>query len=515
MNYKKSVIAPALTVAVGMTLLAGCADKETGANGTPATGSQTGSPQATQTAAKEPFKLSVMNVFYDAEPPKADSEALKVIEEYTNTDLNITWVPGSAYNDKLNVTLASGDLPMVVTALNVKDSAIINAMRSGMFWEVGPYLKDYPNLSKLNANVLNNVSVDGKIYGVYRFRPIARNGITFRKDWLDNLGLQEPKTLDELYNVIKAFTLNDPDKNGNADTYGLTEGDTVATVTVAQIAGFLGAPNTWDMKDGQFTPAQFTQEYKQALQFMKRLYDEKLMNNDFAIVKTPIDNINAGKAGMIFQVVDNTTSKHNDLYKKFPQAKLDVLSRFQGPKGERIIAAAGHAGEFLFPKSSVKTEADLRKALDFFDKMADQKMVNLQVWGIEGKHYKLENGKAIRTDEKTYSSEIVPFGQFRTDDWFNNNALEAGNAPELNAKVNKMLKENTALAVFNPAEPLISATFTERGKDLTSILNDASIKYIMGEIDDKGWDKAVEQWKANGGSKVMEELAKEYAKIAK
>lgn len=45
--------------------------------------------------------------------------------------------------------------------------------------------------------------------------------IHYRKDWFDALNLQSPKTLDDWYNVIKALTLNDPDKNGKNDTYGL------------------------------------------------------------------------------------------------------------------------------------------------------------------------------------------------------------------------------------------------------------------------------------------------------
>ena len=38
-----------------------------------------------------------------------------------------------------------------------------------------------------------------------------------RKDWLDNVGMQVPKTLDDFYKVLKAFVNNDPDKNGKAD----------------------------------------------------------------------------------------------------------------------------------------------------------------------------------------------------------------------------------------------------------------------------------------------------------
>lgn len=43
-----------------------------------------------------------------------------------------------------------------------------------------------------------------------------------RQDWLENLGLEMPTSLDELYDVLYAFTYNDPDGNGVDDTYGIT-----------------------------------------------------------------------------------------------------------------------------------------------------------------------------------------------------------------------------------------------------------------------------------------------------
>ena len=49
----------------------------------------------------------------------------------------------------------------------------------------------------------------------------GNEGLLVRKDWLDKLGLAAPTTLDELYDVLYAFTYNDPDGNGKNDTYGL------------------------------------------------------------------------------------------------------------------------------------------------------------------------------------------------------------------------------------------------------------------------------------------------------
>jgi multiple sugar transport system substrate-binding protein len=47
------------------------------------------------------------------------------------------------------------------------------------------------------------------------------NVLLVRKDWLDKLGLQPPKTWDDLAKVAQAFTTQDPDGDGKPDTYGL------------------------------------------------------------------------------------------------------------------------------------------------------------------------------------------------------------------------------------------------------------------------------------------------------
>jgi putative aldouronate transport system substrate-binding protein len=83
------------------------------------------------------------------------------------------------------------------------------------------------------------------------------------------------------------------------------------------------------------------------------------------------------------------------------------------------------------------------------------------------------------------------------------------------AKANNMLLENVKVAVVNPFAPLDSATFLEKGAKLQKMIDDAKIKFIMGVIDDKGWKATIEQWRKDGGDKMIEEYKAEYAKLKK
>lgn len=501
----------ACLAAISLGLLSACGGGEPAAQPGDA-----GQGQGTQ----GPTPITLMMPYFSTEPPKADNPVFKRLEELTNTKLSITWVPNAAYKDKLSVSLASNDLPQISVIANLEGGiyapSILTGVRSGAFWEIGPMLKDYPNLGKLNKEVLENVTHDGKNYALYRPRVLARGGVVFRKDWLEAVGLQEPKTIDDLYNVIRAFTLNDPDKNGKNDTYGLISRKGIADLDM--LAGFFGAGNGWEVRDGKLIPSFMTQEYLEALKFYNRLFKEKLMNPDFAVSegnqsKALFEN---GKGGVIISTaIDDVLINDREIKKTNPKGAADMVSRIQGPKGERIIASSGYNGIFMFPKSSIKTEAQMRSILAFFDKMFEPEVANLLNWGIEGKHYHLENGKAVSSEaeQKLKVDDLTPIPQLSIV--MDTDAPLEGVYTPLEQKLKKMFKDNVSIAVQNPAASLISQTLSEKSGELDKIRNDAKVKFILGEIDENGWKQEIEKWRKSGGDQGIAEMNAEYAKRKK
>lgn len=154
------------------------------------------------------------------ESPGSKSPSLKALETYTDENINVTWVPDSSYNDKFNIVMASGDLPQAIV-IKDKSAGFIKSVKAGAFWELSPYLKDYKNLSQADEKIVNNSSVNGEVYGIYRSRDLIRACMIIRTDWLEKVGLDMPETLDDFYEVLKAFKEKDPDGNGKDDTYGM------------------------------------------------------------------------------------------------------------------------------------------------------------------------------------------------------------------------------------------------------------------------------------------------------
>ncbi|MFC0214594.1 extracellular solute-binding protein [Paenibacillus chartarius] len=451
--------------------------------------------------------------------PAKGNPVEKAIEKYTNTKIDFQWIPSSAYNDKINVMLASNEMPKLLKVN--QGPTVTNAIESQLFWEVGPYLKDYKNLNAQNKQFFENISVEGNIYGVPLYRNMGRGAAVYRKDWLDALNLTYPKTLDEWYNVLKALTLNDPDKNGKNDTYGMVlhkkynEGQ---ASMITRFAVMMGGVNKWGVdKDGNFTPEYTTPEFLDVLKMFRRLYTENLINQDFAVIDaTEAEKLmDTGRAGIRFGVATNGKSQQDRLNKTNPKAVVDVAS-FEGPKGIRIASENGNNGFLVIPKSAVKTEEEMKRVLGFLDKLMDPEMSTLLLRGIEGTHFaNTADGKTefIGDGFNMFQREVKPYRDNLT-------VLEGYNVKPLKdvpigEKGTKMESDGIKYIVPNPALTLKSMTYSERGSELDQMMMDAQTKFIMGKIDEAGWQEEINKWKKAGGDKLIAEYKAAYQKLKK
>lgn len=504
-NRRWMALAKVIVVAVIASMLAACGN---GGQDTPNNAAPTGGQGGDDSGSQPLGTVTMMNVFYDVEPPLKDNVVHQTIESYTNMKLNVTWVPGSAYDDKVNATIASGEIPDILLVRQNKSASIISAVRSGMFWEIGPYLQDYPNLSRLNADVYNNISIDGKIYGIYRIRPLTRVGITYRKDWADQAGLNEPKTTEALLDMFRSYAKRTTNQDQTEDRYAISMDQ--GMIPLSTLAVYLGAPNEWGVENDQMIPSFMTAPYMQAMQVLREMYADKLINQDFAALvgNQQFDNVNRGRAGATFGVLEDASFKFEPLLEAFPDAELDVLSTFEGPQGIRVPATKGYDSMFMFSKTSVKTEERLKELLAFMDKLLDKEMVELTFWGIEGRHYELINGKPKTTDSDLFQKEVNVYRQIAYDPF----TATPGERIPLEEKYWGMIRDNERYAVNNEAEPYVSDTQVLKGSEIIKVINDAKIKFIMGHIDEAGWEQAVDQWRSSGGDQIMAEYTAEHAK---
>lgn len=500
---------------LAILLLVACGDKDEGAsksdidnNTEEENGANESNNEGNEAEASEPTKISIMTILHTPEVP--DDKVLREIEKAANVELDIEWVPDNNYADKLGTAFATSTFPQVVTMNAPHIDQFKEAIKDGQFWEVGPYIDEFENLSKLKESTLNNVKVDGKIYSLYQGRPLSRQGLIYRKDWADKLGLEAPKDLDDFYEMARAFTEDDPDGNGENDTFGLTDRSDLIYGAFKTIASWHGTPNDWGEKDGELLPEFMFDEYTDAMNFMKDLRDNGYMNQDFPVTskEDQQDMFKNGRAGMYVGAMVDVLGMYSDAIELNPDLEYDVQNYIEGPSGEFTVwAIPGYGGVVMFPKTAIETEEELKEILAFYDKMMTPELSNLAKWGIEDEHYTLEDGFAVQTDDQAkYEREVLPFNMLTIGEPETNGEYESFHTYETRQKAAELILDNENYLVHNPTNALESETFIRDGDRLQEIINDATINYIIGEIDEDGFYAEVEKWKDQGGNDIIAEF---------
>lgn len=155
----------------------------------------------------------------------------KLYEDQLGIKIKYNWiVKGSQTSDqylqKINVTLASGDLPDVtpVNATQLKqlaDSDQIEDMTALYEKYASPFTKKV--LAGEGTSVFDAATFDGKLMAIPSLESSIERSmyIWIRTDWLEKLGLQPPKNMADVLAISEAFVEKDPDGNGKKDTMGL------------------------------------------------------------------------------------------------------------------------------------------------------------------------------------------------------------------------------------------------------------------------------------------------------
>ncbi|SFM08779.1 putative aldouronate transport system substrate-binding protein [Paenibacillus sp. 1_12] len=436
----------------------------------------------------KPTDVSIMTNFSTPEPPGADNVIVQEIGKRTNTKLNIQWVSPNNYTEKTKVTLASGDIPDLMF-VDPFDPLVLQMARDGAFWEITPdMIKSYPNLAAYPKEVWTNSKLqDGKNYGIPAVRPLGGWSYpNIRKDWLDKLGLKVPETIDELFQTMKAFTFNDPDGNGKQDTYGLA--GNVGTFLFEPL--FNSTQGKWKMKDGKLTHIYLETETRDAIAFQKKLYDEKVIPEDFAVLKTSQfeDMAKANKAGIWTDTVEASWRPTEELRKTIPNADMMPITYLISPSGKKMVYQfRGLNGIYVIPKKV--SDAKLKTILQLMDYGSSEEGANLAWYGLKDVHYIEKDGIKTATDQakKDIVSQSALGKIFSRDEkylW----AYRTGMPNDIFERNKKIIDERAKYAIPDIGYGLYSETAIKLGAEFDKKTEDLKVKIIMGKEPLTAWD---------------------------
>ena len=223
----------------------------------------------------------------------ADMGFFKGMAEKSNIEFTFTTPPLADFGTKLNLAFASGDLPDVLfgTDTNTLTPAMeMDYGNQGILVPLEELIKEnMPNFSKIleeNPDIAKSITTpDGHIYSL----PMIHRGNTaiwprgplwYNGEWLDALGVTElPKTTDEFYDLLVRFRDEDPNGNGKKDEIPLT--DVKMDSTRPWLMSAFGITDrTIEEIDGKVVFTPVTENYKEYVSFMNKLYSEKLLDQE-------------------------------------------------------------------------------------------------------------------------------------------------------------------------------------------------------------------------------------------
>ncbi len=481
-----------LALAMMVTLAAGCSGKEESGGAAPTRQS----------------RIPISMVINDLGMPfpdgmdENDNPYVSYIEEQTGLDLRVSIPPEEVYEEKLNVIMASGKLPDLIHSFN--PVWFDEYVKKGAFLPLDDYIDQYGKdlLELIPEEAWDRVRHNGKIYGIPSLTDVPGIELMYvRKDWLDNLGLKPPTTLEEYYEVIRAFAKDDPDRNGLNDTMGL-----ILLEDMGRTAPFFGAfgvqLNSWVERDGKLVNGSTLPETKEALAFLAKLYREGLLDPEFPLNRNNVflEKIANGQVGMFSAAWYDTRGPIALNKNKDPKAEWMPLPYPVGPDGHSGVYSKDIIRGYNVVPVGTDYAAEVVKLLNF---IVGEGRETLKL-GFQGEIWSIEDGVMV-TDFAEHDKHLYR-GIYQSlvdvlDPVMNKARLDSLGDFHLFENlqiIEKNLIHNEFYGTPTPAMSKYAGHLEELQGIFTQI--------VMGIVPLDEFDAFVERWYSQGGAEVTAEV---------
>ncbi|PYY26377.1 extracellular solute-binding protein [Paenibacillus illinoisensis] len=487
-----------------------------------------------------PIKLtSTMNETGKESLAQGDTHANNIwtrgYKEELGIEVTYDWiVPDANYNDKMNVTLASGDLPDVLKVSAVQFEQLHEA---GMLEDLTEVYDKYASdlvkefMSAEDGAGLKPVTKDGKIYAMVSFPGSLDSSdmIWIRQDWLKKVGLEAPKSMQDVIQIAEAFTFEDPDGNGKDDTYGIALNKDLPIN--AFLLGYHGYLETW-IKDasGQVVNGTIQPEVKEGLRELQNLYQNGVLDPEFGVkdFAKMMEDVNAGKSGMFFlpqwapfQVSSMIKKDQNVDWLPYPVQSIDdqpaktqnhlslggifaVRKGYEHP--EALVKLLNFQAEKMFGESAEKERADYLNGLTglgFHNATVSNLPANKNVKAQDEVEQALKTGdvSGLGLEAKLFYDDIMDYRNGNLDKWH----MERIFGPESSQGVIKYYRDND-LIVMNEFIYAPTRTMNTKQATLDKLRAETFLKIIYGNLSIDEFDNFVANWKKLGGDQITQEV---------
>lgn len=474
-----------------------------------------------------------------------DNRWSRLIEERLGIDVQYLWIAPNAeqQTQKFNAAVAAGTIPDIV---GVNKLTLKNLVEAELVVDIKPYFDEYASdllksmIESAGEQCLQACTFDGVQYGIpYVDCDIeTAQMLWIRQDWLDELGLEAPTTIDELKSLMDAFMA----KVGEgavglglcSDLYG----------TLMNIKGYANAfgayPRYW-VKDaeGKIVYGSTTPQMKEALGSLAELYAEGYINTEFAVndgTKAEEDLLNE-KCGIIYGWHATSLWPLQDVITEHPEADWRPYSIVM-KDADAVIAPGVNmmtSSWYAVSANCEHPEALIQLLNLYCEKVFDPELNEYAVYanpggGLEGV-WRL-SPVSLNSPDKNQQTALAIAEPLKTGDpgdlygeqlsmyqyskaaqdgdhtlWGWNRVFGEGGSQQLliDYKTNGNVQP-----VYDEFYGVATDTMTMRKTTLDTMLDEAFIKIITGQSPLDEFDTVVASWYAAGGQTMTDEVNEWY-----
>ena len=337
-----------------------------------------------------------------------DNRWTRAMRDELGINVIYKWVAdGSQAQEKLKLAMASGDLPDVITLegdqrlvdfQQLAEADLLADMTD--LWEqyASPLTKEVVGAD--GQVIFNAVSSGGRMMGI----PGPSAGLDsysyfwVRQDWLDNLGLAPPRTTEELLEMTRAFTHDDPDGNGEDDTFAMMLDKGLWYRSEGFFWSFGAYPDTWlEAPGGGLRYGALQPEVKDALAALRHMHADGQLDPEWAVKDGAKANeafarnavgISYGGHWISYDFLPGWENDNSIDWSVYPQPGVDGAP----PKGELEL---GMQRIYAVRKGYEHPEAVLKAYNLYWEKLYGE-TGDYEYWGNERAHGRHLVDRAVR-----------------------------------------------------------------------------------------------------------------------
>lgn len=478
-----------------------------------------------QFKATAPLSFDILYNNHPFYPIKNDWMFWSELTKRTNVTLKPSVVPLSDYENKRSLLIGAGDAPMIIPKTYPGQETPFVA--SGAILPVSDYIDLMPNFKekiarwKLEPDLGTIRQADGRFYllpGLHEDYWVDYS-LAVRTDVLDKLGLEIPQTLDDVHTMLKAMKEELPDSYPFSDRWSNpTPGGALLNQILGLAYGAHGGWGylngiTWDPAAQKFAYTGAMESYKQMLQYLHTLVEEKLLDPESFTQQDDqaTQKLVSGKSFVISTNAQTLVNEYRPPLKKAdPKATLVKIPVPVGPLGPiKATPTDTRLENGIMISKKARDSRNFVAMMQFIDWLwySDEGQVFAK-WGVEGTTYTKDASGKYQLAKDVDFVGLNPGApkHLQKDFGFSNGVFAYGGSTELlqstfsdeEIEFQKTMNARKALPVA-PPHPLTDEEREQASLWETPLKDHATsntLKFILGKRSFDEWDAYVKELEA-------------------